>query len=642
MKNSTPISEVPILQVFQMGGAGATPTGQRKPNENTLDNNNESKNMISRPQSRTTAYLNKSSLSALLLFLGLAVQLTAAQTTDPRDDASPWGMSSSAEWFGAYPQFNPLLKDAGVRWLRYFPGWFSVEPKQGEFHWDSTDKLMVNARENNLHISGLFVFFPPWAAADGKNPRACPVKDITYWSEYVRQSVTRYKGDIKYWEIWNEFNGGGFAISKDKPKDYADMTVAAYKAAKAVDPTTMIGMSCANFDLNFFDKAIKAGAAGHFDFLAVHPYENMGEATKEGGEPVFLSMAGSLRKMLSDNKQNASMPLWITEVGFQAPVKPDAVKDALQADAIVKCYVMAIAQGFAKIEWFEARGPQYGKGTDHGIIRADWTLRPSYTALKNMIALLGAEPQYVGWLKVGGEGYGFVFKVKHSYVMASWAARNEGMEVQFTGDVRLMDQTGKIEPLAAGEKSRFSRMATFVLELPIALVKKAMENKAKPFPWGGDFTGKETVRCLLGSNAENGLSLTTPESVTIVNALDHTYAKTLTDKGKLPHHFSFRVHPSFVSDSPREFEITLVAMRAEPSKSAQTRIYFYESVNGYKPTGEPWVIPEGDAWVEHSWRVTDANFVGQWGYNFCFEVQSVNPFLIKEVRVKRLSPRASN
>jgi len=339
-------------------------------------------------------------MAALMVSTGIGL----AAAPDPRDDNSPWGIASGAEWSGAYPQFNPLLSDAGVRWLRFFPGWFTIEPKQGEWKWEGADNLVANARTNKIHISGLFVFFPAWAAADGKNPRACPVKDITFWSEYVRQAVTRYKGDIKYWEVWNEFNGGGFAISKDKPKDYAAMTVAAYDAAKAVDPTCMIGISCANFDLNFFDKVIKAGASNHFDFVCVHPYENLGEVQRGGGEPGFLSMAASIRKMLADNKQNAAMPLWITEIGFQAPVQPDATKDALQADGLTKAYILSMAQGFSKLEWFEARGPQYGKGTDHGIIRADWTLRPAYSALKLMSSTLGLEPNYVGWLKTGGEG----------------------------------------------------------------------------------------------------------------------------------------------------------------------------------------------------------------------------------------------
>src|SRR5438034_7753408 len=37
--------------------------------------------------------------------------------SDLRDDSSPWGVASGAEWFSAYPIFNPLLKQAGVRWL---------------------------------------------------------------------------------------------------------------------------------------------------------------------------------------------------------------------------------------------------------------------------------------------------------------------------------------------------------------------------------------------------------------------------------------------------------------------------------------------------------------------------------------------
>jgi predicted lipid-binding transport protein (Tim44 family) len=39
---------------------------------------------------------------------------------DSRDDASPWGIATGAEWLGDYPKFNPLLNEAGVRWLRGF------------------------------------------------------------------------------------------------------------------------------------------------------------------------------------------------------------------------------------------------------------------------------------------------------------------------------------------------------------------------------------------------------------------------------------------------------------------------------------------------------------------------------------------
>ncbi len=165
---------------------------------------------------------------------------------------------------------------------------------------------------------------------------------------------------MKYWEVWNEFNGS-FGDSKNKVKDYAELVVTAYDAAKKVDPTAKIGLSVANFDVGFLDAVIKAGAADHFDFICVHPYENLG-AVAEGGEVGYLSLADNLRKMLAANKQRTDMPLWITEVGFPAPIKAESKGDAEQADMLAKAYLLSLAQGFDRIFWFEARGPSYGTG----------------------------------------------------------------------------------------------------------------------------------------------------------------------------------------------------------------------------------------------------------------------------------------
>src|SRR5258705_13197911 len=61
---------------------------------------------------------------------------------DPRDDASPWGVASGAEWFSAFPDFNPMLRTAGVRWLRGFYEWQTLQPKQGYWNWGLTDRLV--------------------------------------------------------------------------------------------------------------------------------------------------------------------------------------------------------------------------------------------------------------------------------------------------------------------------------------------------------------------------------------------------------------------------------------------------------------------------------------------------------------------
>ena len=96
----------------------------------------------------------------------LAVSPVVLAGDGAQEDGSPWGIASGAEWSGDYPQFNPMLGEAGV--------------------------------------------FAHWASADG-GTRRCPVKDMRYWRDHVSETMKRYRTRITCWEVWNEFNGS-FAV----------------------------------------------------------------------------------------------------------------------------------------------------------------------------------------------------------------------------------------------------------------------------------------------------------------------------------------------------------------------------------------------------------------------------------------------
>jgi len=221
------------------------------------------------------------------------------QSDDPRDDSSPWGVASGAEWFSAYPKFNPMLRAAGVQWLRGFYEWQTLQPKQGYWNWTLADRLVENARVNGVHLTLAFAYFAPWASADG-GTRKFPIKDMQFWRDYVSGLVGRYHNDIKYWEVWNEFNGS-FA-ENGSPQIYADMVREASISAKKVDPTAKIGLSVANFDIGFLDAAIKAGAAGHFDYICVHPYEKL-DALLDDGE-----VARCLLRIVNRSSYRSGLP----------------------------------------------------------------------------------------------------------------------------------------------------------------------------------------------------------------------------------------------------------------------------------------------------------------------------------------------
>jgi len=564
-------------------------------------------------------------LEALLAILVLC---TPSPANDRRDDLSPWGVASGAEWFSAYPIFNPMLKQAGVRWLRGFYEWQVVQPKQGIWNFALPDRLVENARANGIHLTSVLAYFAGWASADG-GTRRFPIKDIQFWRDYVRGMVERYHSDIKYWEIWNEFNGS-FAEG-GTPEMYGELVREASLVAKKIDPTAKIGMSVANFDVRFLDAAINAGAANYFDFICVHPYEIFA-GLSDDGESAFLNMTATLRKMLAANHQPEDIPLWITEIGSAAPSHRGDALDQSQASLLAKAYLLAITAGFERVFWFEARGPSYGHGMDFGLIRSDMTRRPSYDALKVLATTLGPEPVPAGWLDLGEGSFGFIFETQEKAVLAAWGRAKREIRLAFDTNVRLSSLTGENTVLPAGKPLTLTAAPVLITGLPAALVEKARAQKAKPYPWTVDYSRTALATALLrAENVERGVKQVSLDTT----AADTHWRRTdFSRPDKEGHYVYFWVDPQFVPFGTKTVEITAVVRRIAPDKVAGMTID-YESTRGY--VGSDYQsIQEGDAWQEISWKVKDANFIGTWGWSFRLNgISSPHEFLVKEVKVRK-------
>jgi hypothetical protein len=578
----------------------------------------------------------KFGLAFVALLVGSSLNATELDNTsvaqDPyelRDNSSPWGVASGAEWFSAYPVFNPMLKQAGVQWLRGFYEWKTIQPKEGYWNWTLTDRLVENARANDIHLTGVFAYLASWASADG-GTRQFPIKNIQFWRDYIKGMVERYHSDIKYWEVWNEFNGS-FA-ENGTPEIYAELVREASIAAKKIDPTAKIGMSVANFDVGFLDAVIKAGAANYFDYICVHPYETLANLPNDG-EMAFLSMAATLRKMLASNNQPIDMPLWITELGSLAPVNRSDKLDEAQAILLAKAYLLSIASGFQRVFWFEARGPSYGNQMDLGLIRPDMSLRPSYNALKTLTEVLGPQPTPAGWLNAGEGGYGFLFDARGSKIMAAWAPTKRELNVAFASDVQVYNLAGEKMSLAAGKTLTLKNSPVLITGLPAALVQEARANQTKAYAWGGDYARVAMVTARLQTaNIENGIKQVNP-GTTIPS--DSSRRTDFSRSDKEGHYVYFSVDPQFTPFGTKTLEITAVVRRTAPDKVAGMSID-YESQKGYVNTTYQ-NIPETDEWHETSWKVSDANFVGAWGWNFRINaISSPNEFLIKEIKVRKL------
>ena len=363
-----------------------------------------------------------------------------------------------------------------------------------------------------------------------------------------------------------------------------------------------IGLAAQSVNLNFLARALDAGAAGHFDYVTIHPYEVM-DLVAQGWEAQYLSIVPTIRKLLADKSPTKKdVPIWITEVG--QPVAKGITPER-QADTLVKAFTLSLAQGIHRIHWFEGID---GDSGPFGLIAGDKgsaPRRPSFTAMTQLIKHLGQAPRFAGWLLLDGKHYGFVFEGPEGVVLATWAAPGATAKVAFGARVRVVrPRSGEI---AEAEEVELTNSPVLIVGAPPGLAVEARANRGRPFPWGGDFSAANSV------SLEGGLH---PLGAAKIVTIDGREARDLSASG----HQNFTVDPNFLSYATVPITITAV-FRRNGEKAAGFALK-YESTTGWKSAGGWYTVPAGSEWTTKSWTIQDPQFVGKWGFHFGFDSDS--------------------
>jgi hypothetical protein len=519
----------------------------------------------------------------------------------------------------------PQMVSIGIKYHRTCDtGWEAVEREQGKWTWDNLDAQMDYLASQHMQFGGIFAGNAPWNTLDPQGN--LPVKNIAAWSNYVSQLVTHVHGKIHYWEVWNEPPNG---TGRDQtPADYAKIVIAAYDAAKKADPNCLIGLATKSVDLSYLSQAIKAGAKDHFDYVTLHPYESLdGEVDNLGTEPVFMSIVPTVRKMLADlDPAKKDVPVVLTEIGCDAH---DHGEDG-QASALVKAFTMCIAQGITCVNWFEGMD---GDSGPMAMLKADGTPRLSYHAYARLIKTLGPQPEYMGWVLFNAKDYGFVYQGATGPVVVTWASRATTDPTDFGAPVTVTNAV-------SGEASQESSFAltsapVYVTGVPDSLLAQARANKGKPLTWGGDFSAAKSVSISFGQpGEEKGLHSHASASVAAAVLAYGGAARS----GDVPGGNVFNVDPAFLSYTSTPIEISVVVRRNAANDNAGFKLT-YESATGFKSLGW-YTVPDNKEWHTVTWKITDAQFVSMWNYNFALnsDGDKFNKYDIQSVTVTKLSP----
>ncbi len=164
--------------------------------------------------------------------------------------------------------------------------------------------------------------------------------------------------------------------------------------------------------------------------------------------------------------------------------------------------------------------------------------------------------------------------------------------------------------------------------MPDNLLKIAKANKAKPFPWGGDYTDAKSVSVTMGErNVEKGLHTHSGDSIAAAVIAYGGSARV----GSVPGGNVFMVDPNFLTYTSVPIEISAVVRRNEANDPAQL-VLEYESTDGYKKA-PVYEVPDNTAWHTATWKIDDAQFVAKWGFNFRF---NSGKYVIQSVTVTKL------
>ncbi len=193
-----------------------------------------------------------------------------------------------------------LIKDAGIGFVRTDLDWGQVQPNTSTWNFSRWDKVVEECEKNNLQILPIFGGHPWYAKI--------PSEHLDLWEAYLKAALERYKGKIKYWEVYNEADLTPFW--KENSAGYFELLKKSYTIIKEADSDAKVLLTgLGGIPEKYISSLLRMGAGEYFDIMNIHPYDfNFPPERALAGR--LKSLKSLMKKFNIENKE-----IWITEIG---------------------------------------------------------------------------------------------------------------------------------------------------------------------------------------------------------------------------------------------------------------------------------------------------------------------------------------
>lgn len=287
-------------------------------------------------------------------------------------------------------EYHRINRNQGYRFLRIGNGsyrifeWATVEPEQGKFDFRLADRFVNQQIEHGNILLGVLGnvllerYLPEWERRRSKLESALKIHgkpaimpNLDDWRNYVRATVSHFKGRIRYWEILNEAN------LTTTPENYVKLAKIAFEECRKTDPAIRVVAPNVTGDLggqmgDFLDKFGKLGGYQYTDIVSFHPYSSREEHSPYPAHNAIRD----IKRIIA--KYRKGLPLWNTELYYTVERhNADGVTNGIvSAQSFIRRVLLDLGEGVKqetllpdRKSYRRDRNPGYGYSTDRVVRR---------------------------------------------------------------------------------------------------------------------------------------------------------------------------------------------------------------------------------------------------------------------------------
>lgn len=293
-----------------------------------------------------------------------------------------------------------MVREMGASWIVEFFPWAYYQAEDGSVAWEHQDLVIGHARANGLKVVARIGYTPDWARPPDTPLTYLDQEAYDDFAAFAALFAERYKDSVEYIIVGNEPNlSFEWGYRQTSPLEYAELLATVYPAIKEANPDVVVlagalaptiepeGSPWAMNDLDYLRGMYDAGAAEHFDGLAVHTYGLTFPAEAEPGPDILNFRRIELIRDIMVEYGDAGKQIYVTETGWNDhPRWTMAVKPGQRIQYTID------ALEYAKENWpyvellaiwaFRYPAPTRSYPDYFTLVTPDFVTKPIYDALR--------------------------------------------------------------------------------------------------------------------------------------------------------------------------------------------------------------------------------------------------------------------